>query len=75
MQTQQAVHHVKSPSNAHQYEAVALESELGNPSNLKSKTSMGFASGSRHKQRQDKAISPIDPALRDPRQLSKSRVD
>ena len=53
MQTQQAVHHVISPSDAHQYEAVALESELGNPSNLKSKTSMGFASGSRLKQRTD----------------------
>ena len=74
MQTQQAVHHVKSPSNAHQYEAVALESELGNPANMKSKTSMGFASGSRHKQRADEAIL-IDPAPRDPRQLSKSRVD
>ena len=74
MQTQQAVHQVKSPSNAHQYEAVALESELGNPSNMKSKTSMGFASGSRHKQRPDEAIS-IDPAPRDPRQLSKNRVD
>lgn len=40
--------HAKSPSEAHEYEAVALESELGNPTttnhNPKSKTTMGFAS-------------------------------
>ena len=40
-------HHAKSPSDAHEYEAVALESALGNPSNLKSKTSMGFTASNK----------------------------
>ena len=40
--------HKKGHSNAHEYEAVALESELANPS-LKSKTSIGFTSSAKVK--------------------------
>ena len=54
-------HQVNSPSAAHEYEAVALESELGNPAanfKSKSKTAIGFhhSSGKKSKRKQDIVI-------------------